>query len=111
MALGRSTLHLQLQSMSCWSSGIVKETKTMVTFLATQCCKAANSFGGIATSVQKARYTAGRLTHTAELLARRYQDALAVLGRICVSALLSKMFVLMLQLTLTLTRMVSVLLE
>jgi len=51
MALGRSTLLLQRQSMPCWSNGIMTEMEKMATFLATQLCKAASPSGGIAMSV------------------------------------------------------------
>ncbi len=61
-------------------------------------------------SVQKARYTAGRLPQIIEL-ARGQEDALVVLGTSCVSATLCKLFVLMLLLILTSRGMVSVLLK
>jgi hypothetical protein len=61
MALGRSTLLLQLQSMLCWSNGTMRETDRMEIFLTIQHYPATNSFGGVAKSVQRARCTAGRL--------------------------------------------------
>lgn len=70
----------------------MKGNKTKVNSLATRRCKAATSFGGIAMSVQTARYTAGRRTHKANPLASTHQDALAVLGRSCVSAVLWKLY-------------------
>ncbi len=52
-------------------------------------------------SVQKARYTAGRLPHATELQVEIPGDALVVLGKSFVSATLWKLCVLMLLLILT----------
>jgi len=109
-AQGRSTLLLQRQIMPCCSNGTMTETVTTETSLTTQRCKAASRFGGVAMNVQKARYTAGRLPRINEM-ARLQEDALVVLGTSCVSATLWKLCVLMLLLTLTLKKMVSVLLK
>jgi len=111
MALGRSTLPLQLQSMPCWSNGIVKKTEKMGISLTTRHYKARSSFGGIAKNVQMARYIAGRLEQTNGLLAKGQQDAPFVMAKCFVSANLWKLFVLMLLLTLTVKQMVSVLLK
>ena len=62
-------------------------------------------------SVQRARYTAGKLPQTTEPVTDTPEDALAVLGKSCVSATLWKLFVLMLLLILTSRTMVSVLLK
>ncbi len=109
-ALGRSTLLLQQQTMTCWSNGTMTETTTMETFLTIHHYRATNSFGGVAKSVQRARCTAGRLPQINEL-ARGQEDALAVLARCFVSATLWKLFVLMLLPILTLKRTVSLLLK
>ena len=61
--------------------------------------------------IQRARSTAGRLLHAIESLSRDHQDALVVWGESSVNATLWKVFVLMLLLTLTSNRMVSVLLK
>ena len=106
-ALGRSTLLLRMQSMPCWSSGIMTETGRMETSLPIRHYEATNSFGGAAKVVQKARCTAGKLRQPHVPLA---EVALFVLGRSCVSATLWKLFVLTLLLTLTVKQMVSVLL-
>ncbi len=70
MALGKSTLPLQLQSMPCWSNGIRTKTGKMGIFLTTQPYKAKSSFGGIAKNVQRARYIGGRLEQIYGLLAK-----------------------------------------
>jgi len=111
MALGRSTLPSQLQSMPCWSNGIMTKIEKMGISLTTQPYKARSSFGGIAKNVQRARYIAGRLEQTCGLLAKGQQDAPFVLGKCFANATLWKLFVLMLLLTLTVKKMVSVLLK
>ena len=80
-------------------------------FLTTQHYEATSSFGGAAINVPRARCTAGRLVLSLGPYAKIQQDALVVLGRSFVSATLWKVFVLMLLLTLTSNRMVSVLLK
>ena len=87
------------------------ETETMVTPLTTRRCGAASSFGGIAKSVQRARYTAGKLPHTIEPPGRMQQDALFVPGMRFASATLWKLYVLMWLLILTSKGMVSALLR
>jgi len=79
--------------------------------LPTQHYRATSSFGGIVMHVQRARSTAGRLVQAIELLANFYQGALFVLGIKSASATLWKVFVLILLLILTLSRMVLVLLK
>jgi len=96
MALGGSILLLHGQSILCWSNGTMTETARMETFLTTQHYEAANSFGGAAKSVQRARYTAGRLKHSSEPQAKSQQDALVVLGTSFVSVTLWKLSVLIL---------------
>ncbi len=88
------------------------ETEKMETFLTTHHYKATSSFGGSAMHAQRAGCTAGRLLHTVEQgKPKRQQDALVVLGSSFVSAIVWKMYVLILLLTLTLKRIVSLLLK
>ena len=82
----------------------------MATSLTTRHYEAANSFGGSAINVARARCTAGRLGLTL-VLANYQQDAPIVLGTSFVSATLWKLSVLILLLILTLNRMVSMLPE
>jgi len=86
-------------------------TEKMGISLTTHPYKATNSSGGVAKSVQRARSTAGRLPHTVKLLATLQEGALSVQGKGFVSATLCILFVLISLLTLTLNRMVSVLLK
>ena len=87
------------------------ETEKMETFLTTHHYKATSSFGGSAMHAQRAGCTADRLLHTVEQgRPKRQQDAL-VLGSSFVSAIVWKMYVLILLLTLTLKRIVSLLLK
>jgi len=97
--------------MPCWNNGIMTETEKMEIFLAIQHYRATSSFGGIVMHVQRARSTAGRLVQAVELLANFHQGALFVLGKRFVYVTLWKLFVLILLLTLTLKRMVSILLK
>jgi len=86
----------------------------METFLTIQHYAATNSFGGVAKSVQRARYTAGRLALPLGPLrpyAKSLQDALVVLGTSFVSATNWELFVLILLLILMLEKMVSLLLK
>ncbi len=86
------------------------KTARMETGLTIQRYKATSSFGGIAESVQRARYTVGRLRQAHEPLAA---DALfvLVLRKMFVSAIHWKLFVLILLPTLTLKQTVLVLLK
>ena len=61
MALGRSTLLLQEQSMPWWSNGTMTGMEKTDIFLTTQHHEATSSFGGAAINVPRARCTAGRL--------------------------------------------------
>ena len=108
---GRSTLLLPWQSMPRCSNGIMTETARTEIFLTTHHYEAASSFGGSAKNAQRARFTAGRLRLSLELYSKGQQDALVALGTSFVSATVCKLSILISLVTLTLKRMVSLLLK
>ena len=80
----------------CWSNGTMTGMEKMETVLTIQHYAATNPFGGVAKSVQRARYTAGRLgppLGPPRLYAKGLQDALVVLGTSFASATVWEQFV------------------
>ncbi len=89
---------------------IMTETEKTEISLATHPYEASSSFGGAVVNVQRAGCTAGKLSHTIEL-AKEQLGALSVWGKGFVNAILWRLFVLILLLTLTSIRTVLVLLK